>query len=459
MQIIPYIIYLLQFPLFFRSTIEHLVFFSHTLYHLPLFCFFCTNSFFIFSKNISITLTGCLLYATSSVVIEYGTYVVTRVFAYIGFIILIYLFYKIVESPTNLKTGINLVIMIESLFLVMVHQVSLYQILFLLVILFLIEKIIADSNIFNFKYILFLFLLFISYQIYIAADFFNTIVKSRINIFLQESIASVRPSIQNMNEYNFLVTHLDLAIVAFFIFLGIGYILWVYRSKQLSIIGLFALLNLVFFLPNPLVMSNILAVYFRVDRFTLLIAPFMAFAAAVGLFIIFTYFLGIQTNRNYLIPLLLSIIFIFSFASIALPNSPDCKDFWWYHVRDDYFNKEELQSFNFISSHIPFGSTIVSDNPVSIFFDVKKTEQSEKLKLPYYDSKIFNYENYNNQSFGYSLLRTDEFLDNGLEFDSGIFGFRYIFQPTTTNFESLNYYSSPRNVLYESNGVRILQSI
>ncbi len=413
--------------------------------------------FFILSENTTVTLIGCLLYATSSVVVEYSQYVVTRVFAYIGFIILIYSFYKIIKSPPHLRTSIYCIILLDSLFLVFVHQVSLYQIIFLLFLFFVIEKIIEDKKIINLKYMLFLITVFIGYQLFSQGGFFSTLIKTRFNSLINENIATVRSSIQNINEYGFLTSHVGLAIIAFFIFFGIGYTLWTYKSKHLSVIGLFTLVTLIFFLPNPVVMSTIITVYFRADRITLLIAPFMAFIAAIGLYVLLNCFLEKQMKRNYIIALFLTIIFIFSFASIALPIASDSQDFWWYHdQRDDYFNNEELQSFNFINYYVPVGSNVLSDNAVSIFFNTKENPQSDELHLPYYNSQIFTNVDFKSEKIGYSVLRTDEFLDNGLELNSGFIGEWEKFQPTSSNIRYLNYYSSSRNVIFDSKGMKIV---
>ena len=417
--------------------------------------FFLYKIFFILSENTIVSLSACLLYATSSVIVEYSQYVVTRVFAYIGFIILIYSFYKIVNCPLRQRTGINCIIILDSLFLVLVHQVTLYQIIFLLLVLFVIEQIIEEKKIVDPKKVVFLFALFIGYQVFSQGTFFSTVIRTRFNILINENIATVRSSIQNINPYDFLISHLDLAIIAFFIFIGIGYVIWTYKSRRISAIGLFALLNLVFFLPNPLVMSTIVTVYFRADRLTLLIAPFMAFIAAIGLCVVLNRLIGKQINRNYLISLFLTIIFIFSFASLALPFASDSKDFWWYHVRDDYFTTGESQSFEFVNQNIPFGSDLYSDNAASLFFKSVSTRQTEGADLPYFTSRILKSVDLKTKKTGYTLLRKDEFQNNGLELDTPTIGEWDKFQPTGENIRYMNYFTSSGNVIFDSREMKI----
>ena len=53
------------------------------------------------TENIQISLIACLLYSVSSTIVFYGSYVVTRVFAYIGFVIILFLFFKMKRDPSS----------------------------------------------------------------------------------------------------------------------------------------------------------------------------------------------------------------------------------------------------------------------------------------------------------------------------------------------------------------------
>ena len=97
----------------------------------------------------------------------------------------------------------------------------------------------------------------------------------------------MRPTINVENVYYYVLTNLDVAIITFFILLGIGYLLWAYRSRYLSTVAFFALVTSVFYLPNPIQLSYILTTVFRSDRISLFIAPFFAVVGAIGLYVLF----------------------------------------------------------------------------------------------------------------------------------------------------------------------------
>ncbi len=89
------------------------------------------------TKNIQMSLLACLVFSTTPVVIEYSTYVVTRVMAFIGFIFFLYLAHR--QIQTSNWRSFSVLTIVFSLYLILVHQVSIIQILFLLFVFILVE--------------------------------------------------------------------------------------------------------------------------------------------------------------------------------------------------------------------------------------------------------------------------------------------------------------------------------
>src|SRR5690606_26488832 len=82
---------------------------------------------------------------------------------------------------------------------------------------------------------------------------------------------------------------LDKSIFLFFALIGISFLLKNYRNNYASVLGLFALLTLIFYVPNPLNTIWQFKVLFRLDRFMLFVSPFMAFVMGYGLYIFWNY--------------------------------------------------------------------------------------------------------------------------------------------------------------------------
>jgi len=62
-------------------------------------------------------------------------------------------------------------------------------------------------------------------------------------------------------------------IFYFFALIGIGFLLKNYKKNYAAVLGLFALLTLIFYIPNPLNTIWQFKVLFRVDRFMLFVSP------------------------------------------------------------------------------------------------------------------------------------------------------------------------------------------
>jgi hypothetical protein len=104
--------------------------------------------FYLVSNNKQISLLSCLVYSWSSVVLFHGTYMVTRVLAFVYFVILFYLNYRLnTSNPGHSGTSIyfKFFALLFTISIVLAHQVSAAQISVLL-ILFLISEYLSHDE-------------------------------------------------------------------------------------------------------------------------------------------------------------------------------------------------------------------------------------------------------------------------------------------------------------------------
>ena len=377
---------------------------------------FIYKYFNLISSNSQIALLTCLIYSSISTVLFYGAYMITRTVAFIGFFILLYLIYKgYSKRNTTIYRALSIII---SFFIILVHQVSITQIVILLFVLFICERIINNKTYLSKNFILFLNVLFIGYWLFFAYSFVQDLLQFRAKPEFYETFA-VKSTVQAGNEWIFLSDNIDTSIFLFFALIGIGYVLWKENKKYSSVVGLFALSTLVLYTPNPLQLLWQSMVLFRFDRFMLLLSPFMAFVMGVGIYVFFSYMLYKNLNKKTALAILLILFSIFSFNSI-IENAED-SHYFKSDIERKYFNNEELTGFNHIFNHVSFGSNLYSDYHVQRFFSYREFSKSEALNFPYYDNNEITTVDSISGYKGYTLIRYNKFLDTGLRFTDGLY--------------------------------------
>jgi hypothetical protein len=212
---------------------------------------------------------------------------------------------------------------------------------------------------------------------------------------------------------------LDKSIFLFFALIGIGFLLKNYRNNYASVLGLFAFVTLIFYVPNPLNTIWQFRVLFRVDRFMLLVSPFMAFAMGYGIYIFWNYmskYAPKKINSFFLIAVLFSVfVLVSSIFSISDP------DLLGYDAKHEYFTSDELGSFQHVLHYAPANSALYTDYYTSRYFFLPlippQPTPAEDNYAPYQNYRIGDVNKI--QSYrGYIVLRTREFLRNGLYFGS-----------------------------------------
>jgi hypothetical protein len=368
------------------------------------------------TNNRQISLLSVVLFSASSIVLYYGANVITRTMAFVMFVILLYLIYSVNFKKDILSLKILSVIVV--IFLTLVHNVSLPQIVLLLVLLFASEYIIGYGSYISKPFFILLNVTFVAYWFFLAYLFVQRSLTPRLQSQFWDSIVLTAGGAVAIQENLIsLIGLLDKSIFLFFALIGIGFLLKNYKKNYASVLGLFAFFTLIFYVPNPLNTIWQFKVLFRVDRFMLLVSPFMAFVMGYGIYVFWNYmskYAPKKLNSFFVIFLLFS-VFVFVSTIFSIGDS----SFLGQNAEHEYFTAEELSGFDHFLNYSSAGSSIYTDYHTSRFFYLPLTPQtSADIKLePYHDYRIGNVSNIP-QYKGYIVLRTGEFLRSGLYFGS-----------------------------------------
>lgn len=404
-----------------------------------------------FLKDPQVALLTCLLYSMSNVVLAHGIEMVTSVTAYIGFVILLYLIFKSGNSE-NHKSIFQCLALILVISIMFVHQVSIAQIVSLLLLFMAIEYISSERKYFSTIYIQFIVVLFLAYWTLCASNFIEYLAGPRLDIdpfnlgFKNTVLQDPTMSTTDI-AIAYLYNNIDLSIFAVFAVIGICYMLWKQKPKYLIVIGFFSLVTLALYLPTPLSTTEVVAHLFRIDRFQLLISPVMAFAMAYGLQVVVAYTRKNQDYSRWINPVLSTTIvlfMIFSLSGVVLTDSTGQRL---------YFTSGELNGFNFVLDTVPYGSQLKSDYCSSRFFIQPYFSLTDKLGLPYYHSSMLQGIESQKRTNQYIIIRDSEFHNGGLRLGSQ--DSQYIYPPTTDNVLKLNRYMNSGNIIFSNDEIYI----
>lgn len=348
------------------------------------------------------------------------------------------------------------------------------QIVILLLILLACEWIVKDkkylSN--NFYLLLNIIVMFLAYWVYTAWLFAEHVIRTHTKPTYFEHLI-IKSNIQAGNELSFLLTNCDSFLFILFAIIGIGYIFWKGKPIYASVFGLFALIILVLYIPNPLQILWQTMTLFRFDRFMLLISPFMAFVMGWGIYIFCNYLipsnsvpigvhdpLPVRKKVSRILPIctVMFLVGMFAFTSTATDlNASDCVDLWREGRITRYFTNADLSTFDFIERTVPNNSSIYSDVLGARYFVAEKYfENSSKLGLKYYKSSIIYSPGLLHTYKGYIVYRRSEFSERKcLYFGSGFYT-TYEYRYTPENVETLEEILSKLNKPYSNGEVEIL---
>jgi hypothetical protein len=404
-------------------------------------------------KNPQASLLICLIFSTTPIAITYSTYVVTRTMAFIGFIIFLFLAHK--QIQTSKWRSFSILTILFSLYLIVVHQVSIIQIICLLIIFVLLEILIHDFFVIKTKIIAFMIVTASTYWIFTSFFFTSIIVQTADSATVPE-LSEVRSQVQAVNAYIFLQDNFHIAIAIFLTILGIGYLCWAYRSKYPSVIGLFVLITSPLFFPSPITASRMATILLRADRFSLLVSPFFAYAIAIGfLVLLFT----LNDNKYTRKIALFFGILIFSFlcfSALTIDNATDSRDLTFQRGRV-YFTEPEITAFDFVPGFVVYNSSVSSDKFASRMFEKWFFSETTALNLPsYYATSTLQSTDPMTFETGYFILRNQELEENGLGFYSGNAEYGETYLPTPEVLAKFSTLTSRYQKIYDNQKVTVL---
>jgi len=409
--------------------------------------------FFQITKNVQTSLLMSLFFSTTPVVITYSTYVVTRVMAVFGFIFFLYLAHKQIHSSK--WRSFSVLTILFSLYLILVHQVSIIQIIFLLIIFVGLEVLINDYYAIKTKIITFIILTSTTYWLF-TSFFLTSIILQTVDSATIPKLSETMSQINPGNEFIFLENNLSSAIIIFFVLAGTGYLCWAYKSKYPAILGLFALITSPLYFPSPLTASAMAMITFRIDRFSLLISPFIAAALAIGLLILLS---TLNRNSYARVGAIIFGVVIFSylcFSALTVENASDSLDIAPHEGRT-FFTEPEMSAFGFIPQFAIPNSTITSDKFASRMFEKRYFSETKALGLPSFfttfklqSTDIFTYEG------GYFIFRDEELKRSDLKFESKSLDYAESLKPTEDILYKFSNMSSSSLKIYDNQKVSIL---
>ncbi|HOW15081.1 hypothetical protein [Methanosarcina sp.] len=411
--------------------------------------------YYLFSQityNRQISLLSCLLYSATSIVLYYGANVITRTMAYIGFVILLYLIYSVnfKEEKFSLK-ALSVVVLF---FLTLVHNVSILQFVLLIAIVFASEYIVGAGNYVSKPFFLLLNVTFTSYWFFMAYLFMQRGLTPRLQSHFWDSIVITAGGSDVLEEGLLsLIGLLDKSVFLFFALIGIGFLLKNYRKNYASVLGLFALLTLIFYIPNPLNTIWQFKVLFRVDRFMLFVSPFMAFVMGYGIYVFWNYMdrYGSKKFNTVLFVAVLFSTFVFISSVFSISDS----NMLGQSAEHEYFNGHELSGFEHVYKYIPEGSAVYSDYYTTRYFYLPSVpEKSLGMDFSIYDNYRIDNVSELSSYRGYVVFRTREFLRSGLYFGSDESGTKetsnYFYRSTPENRDDLEANITKANKIYSN---------
>jgi len=426
---------------------------------------FLYKIFQIISNNEQVSLLACLCFSVTPIVLLEGLMVVTRTAAFVGFVILLYLTFAAKERDITKERDseidsyiFKVLIILFAIFIILVHQVSIALIVPLIALFMACEIILSEKRYFSTYLMLFTTISFSAYWIYSSRLFLDALISVRIGLdyfdFGEKHQILIDPSLDQMQvAVMFLQNQMNMGIFLFFALVGIGYILYRQKPQYLPVVAVFSLFTLLLYVPNPLFTSQTITRIFRIDRFWILVAPFMAFVMASGILWLSKF------ARKYARWKIFTTVIVFAFVTFVLLSlqgpilditSPEGRL---------YFTDGELSGYNYVAEKIPYGSELYSDYHTVRLFHLDYFSLTKELELPYYKSNMLRSMKWAPQSDQYIIFRDSKFEDWSVQFqdEGGKGNINYV--SNEENKGDVEYFYHSNDVIYRNDQISIIVGI
>lgn len=370
------------------------------------FLYYLVNSIF---RNDQISLLVTLLYAMNADVVYYGTYMVTRTMAYVGFLILLYLVYSIAEAKPGMSGAVarpatrRVFAVIMVIFILLTHQISMPMIIALIGLLYFLEWFVDERRHMSPAFLMVPVSLFASYWLFVAYPFIKDLFP-RADLSVYQNIVLTEAVYQG---WNFLLSQVDTLFVVFFALLGAIYLLWKQQPKYSVVFGILGMIAIILNVPSVLTVVFQLVSVLRIDRFAILFLPVLAVAMGAGIYILIRYLAALKLSPRWIGAVMIALIVLYGFSSLGF-------------VREEpgytrySFNQDEVTGFDYILEKVPSGSTLHSDYYTLRYFGRKQINESERLGLPYYTNRMMQEDLSVSGDNGYIILPDTQLRRGGL---------------------------------------------
>ncbi len=402
-------------------------------------------------QNEQISLMIVLVYAMNADVIYYGTYMVTRTLAYVGFLILLYLLYSLANPKTNPKhavarpTAQRFCVVITSVFILLAHQISTPMIIAMLGLLFGLELFIRDRRHVNLTFLMVLITLFACYWTFTAYSFVEQILP-RANLALYQNM--ILSKVVNLG-LSFLVDNLDTLLVVFFGVIGMLYLIWKQQPRSSIIFGMFGLIAILLNVPNVLSVVFQFMQILRIDRFAILFLPFLAIVVGVGIYILIRHLSTMNVPLKLVGTLLIALVVLYGIGSLGLvKHEPSYQRY--------SFEQDEMTGFNHVLETVPSDSSLFSDYYTSRFFTRQRSYEPESSGLPYYTLHWMQDNLTVSGESGYIVIPYEQFRKGGLLYGKGDEFDPENYQPYLPTEENVRYIAlqlSSKDKIYSNEGI------
>jgi hypothetical protein len=404
-------------------------------------------------RNEQIALLGGLIYSMSAVGLTHSIYMIPRSLAFVGFLMLLYIMTSSnwLKNPYVKCACVTLI----GVFIVLVHQVSILLIIALLSLLVVCELFVGHEKYVTGPSFILLSAISVGYWIYVAFSFAQSTFMSRLDADRWENPVVIRAAdllpTDPMTTWSYYINSIGSEIFLFFAIIAIGWILWRKKSDYLTVLALFALVTLVLYVPNPLHMIWQISQLLAVNRFNLLLGPFMALIMGMGMYILSKYLITAKIHINSICILLIAVIFLYGSSTTGLLEIDPS-------INRESFNSDEIQGLDFVNKHVPYGSTIHTDFYNWRYLDAGYFSESDALGLPYFTTGVIAGLDDVPSYSGYIILPYNEFTRRGLTLRAGgALDPKNLnpCYPTEENVISMMRGVEPRDKLYSNQAIKI----
>jgi phosphate/sulfate permease len=196
----------------------------------------------------------------------------------------------------------------------------------------------------------------------------------------------------------------------------------------------------------------------RIDRFQLLISPFIAFVIAIGFLFLLSALHKNKYTRKIAVVFGVLIFSFLCFSALTGINATDSKDFPTDQNRV-YFTEPEMNAFDFIPRFIEYNTTISSDKYSSRMFEQPFFSETKALDLPsYYTTGSLETTDVFTFNDGIFILRNRELEEKGLGFSSMSVDYAELFEPTPEILLKFSKMTFASNKIYDNQKVSILSN-